>query len=651
VACLDAVNPDTDADGLCDGSLSVGSTCSAGEDMNTNGVVDPTEPDPCNPDTDADGLNDGDEVIVYGTDPFDTDTDDDRMPDGWEAGNTLDPLSPKGPQTAVYSATYTAPECTSTNVAPCIVPWTLIDSRDSIPGRDPLGEPNQPNTLNASPCDDGTDGIYHSDESLDSFTVVDITSPARFQPGDTVRIYATVFCYDDLGWDVLNIYQYDDATVNSWSYVGFVACTVAGASQTLSLTFQLGNNEGVQAIRAEFGFATPENNCSDGFYDDRDDVALRVILEDADGDLLSDVREYLHNSDPQVQDTDGDTLNDYVEVYVYHTEPDKYDTDGDGMDDGWEVTNSSGCTVDPLVDDAASDPDSDSVSNLAEYWNGTDPCVFNVVVDTDGDGLTDTQEGIIGTNPNNPDTDGDGLNDGNEFYVHGTDPTSADTDGDGIGDLVEVITVPCLDAFNPDTDGDGLCDGSLAVGSTCSSGEDMNNDGVVDATETDPCSQDSDGDGLTDSDEINLHGTGPTNPDTDGDGMDDGWEVIYGATCGLDPLFNDAALDPDGDSYTNLDEYVNITDPCVFTPLIDSDNDLLTDVDELLYGTSVSNPDTDGDGLLDGLEVNIIHTDPLDIDTDGDGMDDGWEVSYAVCGGLDPLAGGGLGRPDKPRRV
>jgi len=44
----------------------------------------------------------------------------------------------------------------------------------------------------------------------------------------------------------------------------------------------------------------------------------------------------------------------------------------------------------------------------------------------------------------------------------------------------------------------------------------------------------------------------PFNTDSDADGMPDGWEVIYG----LDARFNgDAALDPDVDGYTNLEEY------------------------------------------------------------------------------------------------
>ncbi|MCH2332333.1 MAG: hypothetical protein MK312_12480, partial [Roseibacillus sp.] len=35
-------------------------------------------------------------------------------------------------------------------------------------------------------------------------------------------------------------------------------------------------------------------------------------------------------------------------------------------------------------------------------------------VDTERDGLSDTAEAIVGTDPENPDTDGDGLSDGAE---------------------------------------------------------------------------------------------------------------------------------------------------------------------------------------------------------------------------------------------
>ena len=42
------------------------------------------------------------------------------------------------------------------------------------------------------------------------------------------------------------------------------------------------------------------------------------------------------------------------------------------------------------------------------------------------------------------------------------------------------------------------------------------------------------------------------------------------------------------------------------------------------------NPDTDGDGVTDGDEVNIYGTDPLNPDSDGDGIDDGDEIDLGV---------------------
>ena len=60
------------------------------------------------------------------------------------------------------------------------------------------------------------------------------------------------------------------------------------------------------------------------------------------------------------------------------------------------------------------------------------------LIDTDGDGLTDQEEKILGTNPNLVDTDGDGLSDYEEVKIYHTDPLKADTDGDGYTDGAEV---------------------------------------------------------------------------------------------------------------------------------------------------------------------------------------------------------------------
>lgn len=78
--------------------------------------------------------------------------------------------------------------------------------------------------------------------------------------------------------------------------------------------------------------------------------------------------------------------------------------------------------------------------------------------------------------------------------------------------------------------------------------------------------------------------------------------------------------------------------PTTTPPAVDSDNDGLTDAEELQLGTDPLNPDTDGDGLFDGEEVKVYHTNPLDKDTDKDGYMDGEEVTN----GYNPLGPGKL---------
>ncbi|MBI1931633.1 MAG: OmpA family protein [Ignavibacteriales bacterium] len=58
----------------------------------------------------------------------------------------------------------------------------------------------------------------------------------------------------------------------------------------------------------------------------------------------------------------------------------------------------------------------------------------------------------------------------------------------------------------------------------------------------------------------------------------------------------------------------------------DSDNDGLTKSQEIEIGTNPDNPDSDGDGLSDGLEFNQYKTDPLSVDSDGDGISDTEEI-------------------------
>ena len=59
---------------------------------------------------------------------------------------------------------------------------------------------------------------------------------------------------------------------------------------------------------------------------------------------------------------------------------------------------------------------------------------------------------------------------------------------------------------------------------------------------------------------------------------------------------------------------------------LDSDNDGITDWNDLFMGLDPKNPDTDGDGLSDGDEMSKYHTNPMEKDTDGDGLTDYEEV-------------------------
>ena len=65
-------------------------------------------------------------------------------------------------------------------------------------------------------------------------------------------------------------------------------------------------------------------------------------------------------------------------------------------------------------------------------------------LDEDGDGLTNEQEAVLGTDPFNPDSDNDGLFDREEVVVYKTDPLNEDSDGDGYLDGSEVKA-----GFNP----------------------------------------------------------------------------------------------------------------------------------------------------------------------------------------------------------
>lgn len=221
-------------------------------------------------------------------------------------------------------------------------------------------------------------------------------------------------------------------------------------------------------------------------------------------------------------------------------------------------------TTGPMASPITSDTNSITITGVESIVAVFVPDV--PIVDSDGDGLSDANEAIAGTDPNNPDSDGDGENDNIE--VGGNLASPLDTDGDGVIDAFESSIV--------DTDGDGVSNEL----------DPENTNPCVPNLNAGPCDQDNDG--LINSQEATL-GTNPTNPDTDGDGINDGLENVNG-TNPLDPC------DPD-----------NTLPGCQ----IDTDGDGLLDAIEATLGTDPNNPDTDNDGLTDGAEV-IGNSNPLD---------------------------------------
>ncbi len=90
---------------------------------------------------------------------------------------------------------------------------------------------------------------------------------------------------------------------------------------------------------------------------------------DTDGDTVLDVEEAIYGTNPALVDTDGDGLNDNLEIG--NTDPLVADTDGDGLSDGTEDADKNG--------------GQDSTESSPTNW------------DTDGDGINDGAETALGT--------------------------------------------------------------------------------------------------------------------------------------------------------------------------------------------------------------------------------------------------------------
>lgn len=310
-------------------------------------------------------------------------------------------------------------------------------------------------------------------------------------------------------------------------------------------------------------------------------------------------------------DSDNDGFSDATDNCPLVANLNQTDSNGNGIGDACDETGDATTPADD-PDFTTVDSDADGVIDTTDNCplvtnpdqvdtdgNGTgDACDdstdldASASLDTDNDGLSDSVEINLGLDPTNADTDGDGINDSDDPFPK--DSSILDTDSDGIFDSDEVNLG--LDPENADTDGDGIIDGD-------------------DAYPKDSSILDTDNDGLFDSHEVNL-GLDPENADSDGDGINDG----------DDPF-------PNGSSEEDTDN----------TPTtVDTDNDGLSDSDEVEIGLDPTNADTDNDGVNDGDDP-FPNDASASIDSDNDGVSDNRDEFPNDATETSDLNGDGLG--------
>ncbi|WP_161629773.1 RHS repeat protein [Desulfogranum japonicum] len=295
-------------------------------------------------------------------------------------------------------------------------------------------------------------------------------------------------------------------------------------------------------------------------------------------------------------------------------------------------------------------------------------------VDTDGDGLTDSEEtDNFATDPNSTDSDNDGISDYDEIVYWGGDWNS-DIDNDG---LIAVL--------DPDSDGDGVTDGTeltqgtdpamassvLIASVTLENSEDgttsrwqMYDDDPAGATITNVYDQDKS------SQVIELSGSGQDNAYLLANDDQSYWNLSGYPVFSWSMLYSESftvffALEttqgtrymyytPRTDSDLGTGQYIHhgigstVVTGSWFTTVRDLEYDLKTAqpdnelvsvtamlvkgsgrIDDVIaYKDIPTNLDSDGDSITDRDERDTYGTSPYAADTDQDGIDDGEELTY-----------------------
>ncbi len=533
-------------------------------------------------DSDGDGLPDRMEQTLYGTDDNNPDTDGDGLDDGWEVANGLDPLdSGESDDSDIENTNADGEDAGEQNE-------TFPD-----PDNGPYGDPDRDGLTNEQEAAIGTnptasdsdgDGLNDRWESLYTETVQTPQGP--------------VTLLDPLNpnWGCPLLTPQVEAEMQ----------LIIGTSTWNSLPVGPNGDHSCDSV-LDIDRQGPDSlpNYLEELYD------TNPLEEDSDGDLIPDRIEVgygsqelqVHCGVPQFgtirldapytdlmsgvgdltwfnEDMDGDgRLNG----------PGDWDTDGDGMPDGFEYCYNT--LLNPANStDAYGDGDEDGLNNVEEYevaytWgavNFTNP----LVADTDSDGMPDGWEYHSGIHPN----DGSNAEEDPDFDGY-------DADGDGgvrYTDLVGISTVHNI---------------------VVEVGDFVQVNRTVMWVRT-----------VQDSQYVNI----PIKTPTEGYVYAINVEVGQEVTSRLQDL---AIVVEDHERFTNLDEY-----RAKFSPDTDFNQ---PEEDWAILGRSTDPlvQDTDGDGLIDGIEVIgwtirvvdmgvrdvTVYSDPGVYDTDRDGLSDSTE--------------------------
>jgi hypothetical protein len=398
------------------------------------------------------------------------------------------------------------------------------------------------------------------------------------------------------------------------------------------------DNDGIlDAIEANDGIipVIGSFNATTGRFEGADDgdglvdavAAAPLNNDDLDVDGLDDYLDL---------DSDNDGITDHVEAQLTSSliNPSGLDTDKDGLDDAFDGNN-GGTAITPINTDGTDEPDyrdtdsdndNDGIGEVGDFIEGYDANRNGFSdLDSDSDGDLSDESGY------NTDTDGDGLWNIFDNYsgsgvnnILGSKAKLQDTDGDGTLDFrdqdddADNITTAIEDV---DSDGNWTNDKVQGGGATPDYlyFNDSDNDRVADGQDAD-----GDNDGISDLDEYdNVTYLSPFG-DADGDGVfnyndPDNPKAANGTTD-----LTDSNSDGIWDEYDwDLDGVPNFFD-------LDSDNDGIADIIEAGGVDTDDNgrldipADTDGDGLLDNVDVNSTGG----TDANSDGIDDDFQDGF-----------------------